>query len=57
MGSQASPAGSIQSAADTTTLAATAAKTEAELSAIQSRRQQQLLFQLWQPVPFYQGLP
>jgi hypothetical protein len=56
MGSQASPAGSIQSAADTTTPAATAARPEAELSAIQSRKQQQSLFQLRQSVPFHQGL-
>jgi hypothetical protein len=39
MGSQASLAGSIQSATDTTTPAATAVKIEAELSAIQSRQQ------------------
>jgi hypothetical protein len=56
MGSQASPAGSIQSTADTTTPAATAARPAAELSAIQSRKQQQLLFQLRQPVPFHPGL-
>jgi hypothetical protein len=35
MGSQATPASPIQSATDTTTLAATAAKPTAELSAIQ----------------------
>jgi hypothetical protein len=40
MGSQASLASSIQSAADTTTPAATAARPEAELSAVQSRKQQ-----------------
>jgi alkaline phosphatase len=53
MGSQATPAGSIQSTTDTTTPAATAATPAAELSAIQSRKQQQSLFQLWQPVPFH----
>jgi hypothetical protein len=56
MGSQASPAGSIQSAADTTTPAAIAARPEAELSAVQSRKQQQSLFQLRQLVPFHPGL-
>jgi hypothetical protein len=56
MGSQASPAGLIQSAADTTTLAATAARPEAELSAVQSRKQKQSLFQLRQLVPFYPRL-
>jgi hypothetical protein len=55
MGSQASPAGSIQSAADTTTPAATAARPEAELSTVQSRKQQQSLFQLRQLVPFHPG--
>jgi hypothetical protein len=53
MGSQATAAGSIQSATDTTTPAATAARPEAELSAIQSRKQQLSLFQLRQPVPFH----
>jgi hypothetical protein len=53
MGSQATPAGSIQSATDTTIPTATAARPEAELSAIQSRKQQLSLFQLWQPVPFH----
>jgi hypothetical protein len=57
MGSQASPSGSIQSTADATTPATTAARPEAELSAVQSRKQQQSLFQLRQPVPFHQGLP
>jgi hypothetical protein len=56
MGSQASPAGSIQSAANTTTPAATAARPEAELSIVQSRKQQQSLFQLRQLVPFHLGL-
>jgi hypothetical protein len=56
MGSQASP-GSIQSATGTTTPAATAARPAAELFTIQSRKQQQSLFQLRQPVPFHQGLP
>jgi hypothetical protein len=50
MGSQATLAGSIQSATDTTT---PAARPQAELSAIQSRKQQQLLFQLRQPIPFH----
>jgi hypothetical protein len=40
MGSQASSAGSIQSATNTTIAAATAARPQAELSAIQSRKQQ-----------------
>jgi hypothetical protein len=53
MGSQASPAGSIQSAADTTTPAATATLLEAKLSAVQSRKQQKSLFQLRQLVPFH----
>jgi hypothetical protein len=53
MGSQASPAGSIQSAANTTT---PAARPEAELSAVQSRKQQQSLFQLRQLVPFHPRL-
>jgi hypothetical protein len=57
MGSQASPAGSLQSATDTTTPAATAARPEAELSAVQSRKQQQSLFQLRQLIPFHPGLP
>jgi hypothetical protein len=57
MGSQASPAGLIQPATSIATPAATAARPEAELSAIQSREQQQSLFQLRQPVPFHQGLP
>jgi hypothetical protein len=56
MGSQACPAGSIQSAADTTTPAATAARPEAELSAVQSRKQQQSLFQLRQLVQFHPRL-
>jgi hypothetical protein len=56
MGSQASPTSSIQSAANTTTPAATAARPEAELSAIQSRKQQQSLFQLRQLIPFHLGL-
>jgi hypothetical protein len=54
MGSQTNPAGSIQSATDTTT---PAARPQAEFSAIQSRKQQLSLFQLRQPVPFHQGLP
>jgi hypothetical protein len=53
MGSQATPAGSIQSATDTTTPATTAARPTAELSAIQPRKQQLSLFQLRQPVPFH----
>jgi hypothetical protein len=52
MGSQATPAGSIQLATDTTTPAATTARPKAELSTIQSRKQQLSLFQLRQPVPF-----
>jgi hypothetical protein len=56
MGSQASPAGSIQSAAHTTTPAATAAWPKAELSTVQSRKQQQSLFQLRQLVPFHPRL-
>jgi hypothetical protein len=56
MGSQASPAGSIQSAADMTTPAATAARPEAELSAVQLGKQQQSLFQLRQLVPFHPRL-
>jgi hypothetical protein len=56
MGSQASPASSIQSAADTTTPTATAARPEAELSVVQSRKQQKLLFQLRQLVPFHPTL-
>jgi hypothetical protein len=56
MGSQASPAGSIQSAADSATLAATAARPEAELSAVQPSKQQQSLFQLWQLIPFHPRL-
>jgi hypothetical protein len=56
MGSQASPAGLIQLAANTTTPAATAVRPEAELSVVPSRKQQQSLFQLQQLVPFYQGL-
>jgi hypothetical protein len=56
MGSQASPAGSIQSAADTTTPAATAARPKAELSTIQLRKQQQSLFQLRQLIPFHPRL-
>jgi hypothetical protein len=40
MGSQATPANSIQSAIDTTTPAATTARPEAELSTVQSRKQQ-----------------
>jgi hypothetical protein len=53
MGSQATPAGSIQSATDTTAPAATAARPVAELSTIQPRKQQLSLFQLRQPVPFH----
>jgi hypothetical protein len=56
MGGQAFPAGSIQSATNTTIPAATVARLEAELSTVQSRKQQQLLFQLWQLVPFHPGL-
>jgi hypothetical protein len=56
MGSQASPAGSIQSAAGTRTPAATTARPEAELSAVQSRKQQQSLFQLRQVIPFHPRL-
>jgi hypothetical protein len=57
MGSQASPAGLIQPATSIAIRAATTARPEAELSAIQSRKQQQSLFQLRQLVPFHQGLP
>jgi hypothetical protein len=57
MGSQATPAGSIQTTTDTTTPAAATARPTAELSAIQPGKQQLPLFQLWQPVPFHQGLP
>jgi hypothetical protein len=46
MGSQTTPAGSIQSTTDTTTSAATTTRPAAELSAIQPRKQQLLLFQL-----------
>jgi hypothetical protein len=53
MGSLATPAGSIQSATDTTTPTTTAARPVAELSTIQSRKQQLSLFQLRQPVPFH----
>jgi hypothetical protein len=53
MGSQATSAGSIQSATDTTTPATTVARPEAELSATKSRKQQLSLFQLPQPVLFY----
>jgi hypothetical protein len=53
MGSQATPVGSIQSTTNTTTSAAIAARPEAELSAIQSRKQQLSLFQLWQPISFH----
>jgi hypothetical protein len=53
MGSQTTPAGSIQSATDTTISATTAARPTAELSAIQSRKQQLSLLQLRQPIPFY----
>jgi hypothetical protein len=56
MGSQASPAGSIQSTIDTTTPAATAARPAAELPIIQSKKQQQSLFQLRQLVLFHPGL-
>jgi hypothetical protein len=56
MGSQASPAGLIQLAADTTTPVATATRPKAELSTVQSRKQQQSLFQLRQLVPFHPGL-
>jgi hypothetical protein len=44
MDSQATPAGSIQSAIDTTTPTTTAARPAAELSATQSRKQQLSLF-------------
>ena len=57
MGSQASPTGSIQQATDTATPAATAARPEAELSAVQPGKQQQPLFQLRQLIPFHPGLP
>jgi hypothetical protein len=57
MGSQATPAGLIQSATNTTIPTAIVARPAIELSAIQSRKQQQSLFQLRQPVPFHQGLP
>jgi hypothetical protein len=50
MGSQATPAGTIQSTTDTTT---SAARPTAELSAIQPRKQQLSLFQLRQPIPFH----
>jgi hypothetical protein len=53
MGSQATPAGLIQSATDTTTPATTAARPTAELSVIQSRKQQLSLFQLRQPAQFH----
>jgi hypothetical protein len=53
MVSQASPVGSLESTTDVTTPAATTARPDAELSAIQSRKQQQSLFQLRQPIPFY----
>jgi hypothetical protein len=56
MGSQASPASSIQYAADTTTPAATATRPEAKLSAVQLRKQQKSLFQLRQLIPFHPGL-
>jgi hypothetical protein len=46
MGSHITPAGSIQSTTDTTTLAATAARPTAKLSSIQARKQQLSLFQL-----------
>jgi hypothetical protein len=46
MGSQTTPAGLIQSATNTTTSAATTTRLAAELSAIQSRKQQLSLFQL-----------
>jgi hypothetical protein len=46
MGSQTTPAGSIQSTTNTPTSAATAAKPTAELSAIQPRKQQLSMFQL-----------
>jgi hypothetical protein len=46
MGGQATPADSIQLATDTTIPAAAAARPQAELSAIQLRKQQQPLFQL-----------
>jgi hypothetical protein len=57
MGSQTTPAGSIQSTTDTTTPAATAARPAAKLPAIQPGKQQLSLFQLRQPIPFHQGLP
>jgi hypothetical protein len=50
MGSQVTPAGSIQSTTDTTT---PAARPKAELSAIQPEKQQLSLFQLQKPVPFH----
>jgi hypothetical protein len=53
MGSQATSAGLIQSATDTTTPATTAARPTAELSVIQSRKQQLSLFQLRQPAQFH----
>jgi hypothetical protein len=57
MGSQATPAGSIHSATDTTTPAITAARPMAELSAIQSRKQQLSLFQLRSPSHFIKDCP
>jgi hypothetical protein len=57
MGSQTTPAGSTQSATDTTTPTTVAARPTAELSTVQQRKQQLSLFQLRQPVPFHQGLP
>jgi hypothetical protein len=53
MGSQATSVGLIQSATDTKTPAATAARPMVELSAIQPRKQQLSLFQLRQPIPFH----
>jgi hypothetical protein len=57
MGSLATPAGSIQSATDTTTPATTAERPEAKLPAIQSRKQQLSLFQLRQPIHFIKDCP
>jgi hypothetical protein len=47
------PASSIQSATDTTTPATTIARPMAKLSATQPRKQQSSLFQLRQPVPLH----
>jgi hypothetical protein len=53
MGIPTTRASSIQSATDTTTPAATAARPAAELSPVQLGKQQLSLFQLRQPVPFH----